>query len=310
MDHIPTATRSLVIDAPPADVWRALTEPAQLVKWFVPNLPGAEMALDEAGRLTVHMGPMTMDLATLRVLEPECRATLRALPDELLTITYTLAAAGAGTELTVALTGLEALPAAARTDRLGLVEAAWDKALHNLAAHLAGGDLPFPQAYVGPLLGLWREPEQQIAIERSIWIKAPRARVWQALTDPQQFQQWFSPTTPWVLTQLAVGGRLYVSDPETKAELYTSIIEVLDPPVQFVLRHPNDTPGAGDKRTNYTLTEENGGTRLTLLYLGYELDEADARWAAMEQSTFGFGLMLQNIQALLEGRPLPMPGGF
>jgi|GEM_PF-546522 len=310
MDNIPTATRSLILNAPPADVWQALTDPAHLVKWFVPNLPFAEMALDDGGRLTMQMGPMSMDLATLHIHEPQRRASLRALPDELLTITYTLAAASAGTELTVALTGLEALPAAARTDRLGQVEAAWDKALQNLAAHLAGADLPFPQAYVGPLLGFWREPDQQIAIERSIWIKAPRARVWQALTDPQQFQQWFSPTTPWVLTELAVGGRLYVVDAETKAELYPSIIEVLDPPVQLVLRHPSETPGAGDKRTNYTLTEENGGTRLTLLYLGYEHDEADARWAAMEQSTFGFGLMLQNIQALIEGQPLPVPGGF
>ena len=305
-----TVTRSLVLAAPRAQVWRALTDPNQLVQWLVPNLPGAQMTLDADGRLAVLMGPMAIDLATLTVVEPERAAAMRGLPDQTLTVTYTLADEGAGTRLTAALTGLEALPAAARADRQSLAGAAWEQTLQNLAAHLAGAALPFPQAYVGPLLGFWRAPEQQLAIERSIWIKAPRARVWQALTDAQQFQAWFSPTTPWVLTAAAVGGRFYVVDPETKAELYPSVIEVFRPPERLVMRHPAAPPATGDKRTDYTLTEENGGTRLTLLYLGYEHDEAEMRWASMEQSTFGFGMMLQNIRALIEGQPLPYPGGF
>lgn len=305
-----TVTRSLVIGAPRADVWRAVTEPAQLVKWLAPNLPGAELTLEADGRVVVHMGPMGIDLATLHILEPQRAAAMRGLPDQQLTITYALADEGASTRLTVTLGGLEALPAAARADRLGLAGDAWDQALPNLAAAVAGADLPFPQAHIAPLFGYWRAPENQLAIERSIWIKAPPARVWQALVDPQLFQQWFSPTTPWVLTAAAVGGRLYVVDPETKAELYTSVIETFDAPSRLALRHPADAPGAHDKRTVYTLTDENGGTRLTLLYLGYELDEADMRWAAMEQTTFGFGMMLQNIKAVLEDLPLPMPGGF
>ncbi len=303
-------TRSQLISAPRAQVWQAVTDPDQLVKWLAPSLPGAQMTLDADGRLAVLMGPMAIDLVTLHIVTPQREAAMRGLPDQLLTTTYTLADEGAGTRLTVSLTGLEALPAAARADRLGLAGAAWEQTLQNLAAHLAGTDLPFPQAYVGPLLGFWRAPEKQLAIERSIWINAPRARVWQALIDPQQFQAWFSPTTPWVLTAAAVGGRFYVVDPGTKAELYLSVIEVLDPPTRLVMRHPSETPGAGEKRTDYTLTEENGGTRLTLLYLGYELDEADMRWASMEQSTFGFGMMLQNIRALIAGQPLPVPSGF
>ena len=31
---------------------------------------------------------------------------------------------------------------------------------------------------------------KQNAIERSIWIAAPRAHVWQAVTDPEQLAQW------------------------------------------------------------------------------------------------------------------------
>jgi hypothetical protein len=30
----------------------------------------------------------------------------------------------------------------------------------------------------------------------------------------------------------------------------------------------------------------------------------------MEENAFGFGMMLSNIKALVEGAPLPMPQGF
>jgi hypothetical protein len=36
---------------------------------------------------------------------------------------------------------------------------------------------------------------RKMAIERSIWIAAPRERVWQAVTDPAQIVQWFAPCT-------------------------------------------------------------------------------------------------------------------
>ena len=35
-----------------------------------------------------------------------------------------------------------------------------------------------------------------LTVERSIWIGAPRERVWQAVTDPEQLAQWLLPP-PW-----------------------------------------------------------------------------------------------------------------
>ncbi|HWQ15589.1 MAG TPA: SRPBCC domain-containing protein, partial [Roseiflexaceae bacterium] len=34
---------------------------------------------------------------------------------------------------------------------------------------------------------------EQLTVERSIWIDAPRERVWQALTDPEQVARWLLP---------------------------------------------------------------------------------------------------------------------
>ncbi len=305
-----TITNTIDLAAPPAQVWAALTEPDQLLRWLAPNLPWAKMQHDASGKISLDLGGGGVDLMQFDVVEPLRAAQWRGLPDDRLTVNYSLAEAGGGTRLTVALAGFERLPAEARADRQALSSAAWEQTLQNFNAHLTGAALPFPTAFVGPLFGYWREPQQQVALERSIWIKATPARVWQAIVDPAQFQAWFSPATPWVLSELAVGGRLYTIDPETKAEQYISIIELLDPPTQLVLRHLPHAYLETEKRTDYTLTEENGGTRLTILYSGYERDAAETRGTGMEQSTFGYGMMFQNIKAYVEGQPLPFPGGF
>ena len=66
---------------------------------------------------------------------------------------------------------------------------------------------------------------EKLAVERSIWIAAPRERVWRAITDPKQVEQWFSPGTPWRLSALEVGGRLSVYNPETDSDKYIQVID-------------------------------------------------------------------------------------
>jgi hypothetical protein len=58
------------------------------------------------------------------------------------------------------------------------------------------------------------------------------------------------------------------------------------------------------------LEDEKGGTRLTLVYSGYENLPEEERQASMDRDGMGFTLVLGNIQAVVEGKPLPQPGGF
>lgn len=149
----------------------------------------------------------------------------------------------------------------------------------------------------------------RLKVERHIWIDAPRERVWDALTDPVQIEQWFSPGTPWTLSALAVGGRLFVYDNETQTEMYTQIIEKLDPPHEMVLRsevEPTDTPAT----TTYTLQEEKGGTRLLIMHSGYEGLPEETRQQRLLQDEEGFTMMLGNIKAVVEKTSLPRPSGF
>jgi uncharacterized protein YndB with AHSA1/START domain len=148
---------------------------------------------------------------------------------------------------------------------------------------------------------------QTTPVERTIWIAAPRQRVWEAITDPDQIASWFSPGTQWRSTGTHVGAQLSVVDPETGKDTNIQTIELVDPPHRLATR---STPPQDIMLTLWTLTEENGGTRLTLTYSGYEDMAAEIRPDTMEQNAFGFGMMLDNLKAIVENGELPTPGGF
>lgn len=301
--------QSIWIKATRERIWEALTNPKQLMQWFIPNLPHATMKDDGQGKLTVYMGPIAMDVMRLENLESPRSLTVRALPDENMTFTYTLEEENNGTCVKLSMAGFETLPEDAREDRLGQSRSSWEQTFKNLKAHAEGTVLPFPQAHVAPLFGYWRDIKQTFALERSIWIDAPTERVWRAVTDPVQIEGWFSPGTSWQMSALEVGGRLYVPDAKTGAELHTQIIAVVERPHRFVIHTLPDASGKSET-TAYILKEENGGTRLTIINSGYERIGEEIRWSTMEQNTFGFGAMLQNAKAFIEGKNLPTPGGF
>ena len=301
--------RSIWIDAARERIWQAITDPAQLAQWLLPPMLGADMKRDSDDTLYVSMGGMEIPVATLEEIDEPQQVSCRGLPDGLIATTYRLAEEEDGTRVTVTMSGFETLPADARQDRITPSSSAWEKALENLKAFIIGKDLPFPEGYVAALFGYRRESEKSFAVERSIWIAAPRERVWNAITDPANLEIWFSPGTSWKLTALETGGRLFIPDPETGDETNVQVIQLVDPPQRFVTQSLPASPGSAES-TAYLLQEENNGTRLTITNSGYEFLPEDGRWSAMEQNAFGFGMMLENLRAYVEGQDLPTPTGF
>jgi len=305
-----TVERSIWIDAPRERVWQAVTDPEQIAQWFLPPFLGAQMKRDDSGQLLVSMGDMDIAIAALEGVDQPRQVISRGVPDRLLATTYTLEEEKGGTLVTVTMSGFESLSEDARQERLGPSGAAWEKALANLKAYIAGTELPFPQGYVAALFGYRRETKETYSVERSIWIAASRERVWQAITDPEQVEKWFSPGTQWRLSAPEVGGRLSVYNPETDSDMYVQVIELIDPPHQLITRSEPEAPGEIPHMIIWTLVEEKGGTRLMLTHAGYELKPEEVRQQNMEQNAFGFGMMLENLQAHIEGTNLPYPGGF
>jgi uncharacterized protein YndB with AHSA1/START domain len=301
--------RSIWIDAPRARVWNAITEPGEIAQWFMPPALGAQMKRDEGGKLVVLLGPMEVDLALMEGIEPQQRITTRALPDKTIATTYTLAEENGGTHVTVTMTGFDALPEDARQERIAPSGRAWEMALENLKAFVDGAECPHPQGFAAALLGFRREGKRMFAIERSIWIRAPRERVWRAVTDPAEIAQWFSPGTEWRGTGLHVGGTMSIIDAATGADTHMQVIDIVDPPVQLVTRTLGE-PSAPTYITDWRLAEEDGGTRLSITHSGYETVAEAGPGDDMEQNAFGFGMMLANLKAQVEGEELPFPWGF
>lgn len=301
--------RSTWIAAPRERVWQAITDPEQLEQWFLPHSLGARLTRDDDGTLSVRLGDMKASVAVLEAIEPPRQVTTLGLPDRLIAITYTLEEENGGTRVRVVMRGGESLSGSAVQERLAPSGAAWEMALANLKAYVEGQELPYPQGLLAAIYGYRRESKEKFSVERSIWIAAPRERVWRAISDPEQVGQWFSPGTQWGGTGLEVGGRLFVLDPETGAEMYGQVVEAVEPPYRLVTSSIPEPPETVHV-TTWQLEEENGGTRLMLTYSGYELEPVEARADNMEQNAFGFGMMLENLAAYIEGKDLPYPWGF
>jgi uncharacterized protein YndB with AHSA1/START domain len=302
--------RNIWIQAPRERVWEAVSNPDQIIQWFAPNLPGAKMQRDSNDKLVIMLGPISVDFALLEAMVDLQQLGFRTLPDRLISTSYTLQDKNDGTSVRVKTSGFEGLADNIQQERMALSGLSWEKVLQNLNAFVIGEALPHPQAFLSPLFGYWRETKATLATERSIWIDGSRERVWQAVTDPKQIQMWSSPSIPWELSALELGGRLFTRDAETGKENYVEIIDVLDPPNRFGTRIVSEEPTRIVKGKTYTLKEEKGGTRLIVTLSGYEQEPEDARWGKIEQDTFGFGMMLQNTKAYIEGKALPFPFGF
>jgi uncharacterized protein YndB with AHSA1/START domain len=131
---------------------------------------------------------------------------------------------------------------------------------------------------------------RKIAIERSIWIAAPRERVWQAVTDPAQIAQWFAPGTSFSQN----GNKICVRIGEMDMEV--ALIELVDPPRQITTRNLPDR----SMTTTYTLEEENGGTRFTVTETGFEGLPEDVRKEHLDQNGKGWETVLENLKAHVE----------
>ena len=139
-------------------------------------------------------------------------------------------------------------------------------------------------------------------IERQVFLKAPRTRVWRALTDSTQFGEWFGieasgPFTP------GAHVRGVVTHPEHKGVLFVMAIEEMVPEQLFSWRW---YPNAIDSARNYTsepttlvvfrLEDAPGGTLLKVVESGFDALPADRRLQAYRGNEQGWDHQMQAIE--------------
>lgn len=138
---------------------------------------------------------------------------------------------------------------------------------------------------------------EALTVERTIWIDAPRERVWESITNADQMNQWWE-ADHWEIDALEVGGVVKFGTPD---DLLLATIAVLDPPREFTIQWPpQEQYHSIAMSTTYLLAEENGGTRVTVRETGFEALPDDIRQRRYEQTAEGYATVLASLKGWLE----------
>jgi uncharacterized protein YndB with AHSA1/START domain len=139
-------------------------------------------------------------------------------------------------------------------------------------------------------------------IEKQIELKAPVSRVWRALTDHNEFGEWFRVKLegPFVPGQVSRGNILY---PGYEHLTWEATVKKMEPEKLFSFTwHPY----AVDLKTDYskeptTLVEfklepKGGGTLLTLTESGFDALPKERAFEAFRSNEGGWTIQMKNIE--------------
>lgn len=141
-------------------------------------------------------------------------------------------------------------------------------------------------------------------IERSILINASRERVWQALSDAEQFGTWFGADLKGQAFAAGQRTRGPITHPGYEHILFEAVIDRIEPPTLLSYRwHPYAVDAAIDytaeEPTLVTFTLEDGpgnGTLLTVVESGFDKLPPHRRLEAFRMNSGGWDAQLDNIK--------------
>jgi uncharacterized protein YndB with AHSA1/START domain len=139
-------------------------------------------------------------------------------------------------------------------------------------------------------------------IEKKIVLRAPRARVWRALTDPTEFGTWFRVKLERAFAPGAtVKGR--ITHPGYEHVTMEMQIDRIEPERYFSYRwHPYAVDPAVDYSkepstlVEFHLDEVDGGTALTVTESGFDRIPAARRDEAFRMNDGGWAEQMKNIE--------------
>jgi uncharacterized protein YndB with AHSA1/START domain len=145
-------------------------------------------------------------------------------------------------------------------------------------------------------------------IEKEIVVKAPRPRVWRALTDAAEFGKWFGAE---MKDTFAPGARAQgrITHPGYEHLTLDMTVERMEPERLFSWRwHPyavdpkQDYSGEPTTLVECELTDVPGGTRLRVVESGFDRIPLARRAEAYRMNSGGWAEQMQNIAKYLDQR--------
>jgi uncharacterized protein YndB with AHSA1/START domain len=143
-------------------------------------------------------------------------------------------------------------------------------------------------------------------IEKTVELKAPVARVWRALTDYQEFGQWFRVRVdgPFVAGQVARGN---ITHPGYEHLRWEAVVQRMEPERLFSFTwHPyaidpnQDYSGEPPTLVEFTLEKIATGTRLRIVESGFDKLPAKRRDEAFRMNDRGWSIQIENIAQHVE----------
>jgi len=140
-------------------------------------------------------------------------------------------------------------------------------------------------------------------IERTILIKAPRARVWRALANAEEFGNWFGVKLKG--KTFAAGTRVQgqITYPGYEHVVFDVWIDRVEPERALAWRwHPASVdPGVDYSKepttlVEFTLDEVDGGTRLSIVESGFDRLPPERRLNAFRMNSEGWNEQTKNIE--------------
>jgi len=147
--------------------------------------------------------------------------------------------------------------------------------------------------------------QQADKIEKSVVIRAPRSKVWNALTKMEHFSKWFRVKSA---DEFRPNTRVNVTSTYPGHEGVEMAMEVVDmePERRFSWRWfpgGKNAPTADDDKPTlvvFELEDVNGGTKVTVTESGFNNVTAARRALAFESNTRGWEMQIENIRNYAE----------
>jgi uncharacterized protein YndB with AHSA1/START domain len=143
-------------------------------------------------------------------------------------------------------------------------------------------------------------------IQRSVWIRAPRARVWRAISDISEFCRWFSAESaePAFRAGAAIQLRSTYPGPHHGKKVTVHVEDVI-PEEKFSWRwHPGapaeDISAEPLTLVTFTLEDAEGGTRVTVTETGFDALFAHRRQQAFEGNTGGWKIQMAALERYVD----------
>jgi uncharacterized protein YndB with AHSA1/START domain len=139
-------------------------------------------------------------------------------------------------------------------------------------------------------------------IEKNVFLRAPRSRVWRAIATAEEFGAWFGVKLEGAFAPGArVSGR--ITTPGYEHVIMEITIERVHPERLFSYRwHPHavepgvDYSGEPTTLVEFRLDEVAGGTKLTVIESGFDRIPASRRAEAFRMNDHGWAEQIKNIE--------------